>query len=109
MVVRHRLHHDAVSFVGTVVNVATDGASSIEVPEGASGILFQGHSEAPNSEHTYLSFSNEVTQEEEGLEVEEFVWKVWWFNPRETTHIHIFNEVNAEFRYQFLKPAVERY
>lgn len=106
---RYRLHPDTVTFVGNEVGNETDGASSITVPDGANGIMFQGHSELPTSDHTYISFTQPLTDTTKGLEVPELDWLTIWFNPKEVKTIYIFNESNADFRYQFIRPSVERY
>ena len=95
-----RLHPDAVIPVADAVVETDDGATTVAVPTGASGIMIQNL--AANG--SYWSFDGAMTGADEGFKLGS-TRELIWFSPTHVTNVYLYLHANDSVIYQFVAPA----
>jgi hypothetical protein len=111
MTVRNvRLHPDAIVPVGNVTTLTTNGATTLTVPSGATGIMMQGSlagaSYVEADDGIYYSLTTEQTAADEGFSLctDLEITRVM-FDPVQTPSIYGWLVDNAELTYLFITKA----
>lgn len=111
MTYRARLHPDAIRPVGAHVFVNTPGAYNIEVPDGASGIIMQRHTDRDGTVNSQVYFDEHeentpMTAVDQGFSLPSGGGIVhWWFDPSVTKWFNFWLQANGELFYHFISPA----
>jgi hypothetical protein len=105
-----RIHRDAIVPVGVVTTITTNGATTLAVPTGATGIMMQGSfagaSYVEADDAIYYSLTAVQTAAGEGFslgstsEVTQF-----FFDPVQTPSVYVWLVDNAELTYLFISKA----
>lgn len=95
-----RLHPDAVIPIGSLTVETTDGAVTLTVPDGASGIIMQNL--ATNG--SYWNLTAAMSGANQGFKFgtsRELVW----FNPKQVGSVYLYLHASDSIVYQFVAPV----
>lgn len=95
-----RLHPDGVTPVGSTTVETTDGAVTLTVPEGASGIIMQNLS----TNGSYWALDAAMSAADTGFKFgtgRELVW----FNPKQVPSVFLYLHASDSIVYQFVTPV----
>jgi len=105
-----RLHHDAFVPVGVVTVLTDNGATTLTVPTGATGIMMQGsvagESYVADDDAIYYSLTTVQTAADEGFSLPQDleVTRIM-IDPVQTPSIYVWLVDNAELTYLFITKA----
>ena len=105
-----RLHPDAFVPVGNVTTLTTNGATTLTVPSGATGIMMQGSlagaSYVAADDGIYYSLTTVQTAADEGFSLPQDleITKIT-FDPVQTPSIYVWLVDNAKLTYLFITKA----
>lgn len=111
MVYKARLHPDAIRPVGGHIYIGTPGAHNVQVPDGASGIMMQRHTDRDDLPTSQVYFDEHevntpMTGDDEGFSLPYGgAIVMFWFDPAVTKWFNFWIQTNGDLFYHFISPA----
>lgn len=95
-----RIHPNAIIPLADAVVETTDGAVTVAVPTGASGIMLQNL----GSNASYWTVDGAMSGAGEGFKLGT-IREVFWFSPSHVTNIYLYLDAADSVIYQFVAPV----